>query len=94
MSTKPGSAITADILDSLAADLGNAETAYLRSNGWDYNCNYPGSYWLWSKPIPISGVAGVKWQQGTFTMNTATAVRTQRAIDAWFNPDHGDDIGG
>lgn len=79
--------ISADRLDDLDRQCEEAERQYLRERGWNYECSYPGSYWLWSREIPDSGVKGVVWKKGMFTMNTAIAIRTQRAMDSWFNPD-------
>lgn len=52
------------IRDSLSISINN----YLRSKGWTYTCDTPGSYWLWSltyegKVIMVDATHAVGIQQ-------------------------------
>lgn len=42
---------TAEQLTELAQDLEAKVQHYLRERGWAYECNFPGSYWLWVKQV-------------------------------------------
>lgn len=39
-------------LDELTEQIRSAGRLYLRARGWDYSCNWPGCYCLWSKTLP------------------------------------------
>jgi len=86
--------VSADRLDEIDRDREQAEQQYLRERGWEYSSNWPGSYWLWSREVPPSGVVGVTWQTGKYALSTEGALRVQRAIDAWQSEDFGEDDAG
>ena len=48
---------TASDIESLADDLANATSQWLRRHGWEYTCQTPGSMWLWQKKLPDGRVA-------------------------------------
>lgn len=76
-----------DKIAPLKNQLEQAKKVYLTKNGWVYESSYPGSYWMWSKEIPASGVDKVNWKTGTYVCNTETALKMQSAMDNWFSPD-------
>lgn len=52
--TEPGACTTPVTFQTLSDDQAKIETdkrRYLESNGWAYNCDNPGSLWLWAKVI-------------------------------------------
>ena len=44
--------MTQDVIRELREGLEAGERNYLRAQGWEETCDYPGSYWLWSKTLP------------------------------------------
>lgn len=66
----------------------DAREALLQANGWKRSCDYPGSFWLWSKSFPESEVQWVWRGKGKvphpgFTINGATTEIALSIEAAW-----------
>ncbi len=46
---------------------------YLKSNGWKYSCDHPGSVWLWTIAKDLS-----RWDAQLYAVNQEMALRFQR----------------
>lgn len=54
--------------------------AFLRKKGWEHSSSTPGCYWLWSKELTWTNLAGQKVTRYVLT-DKATALSLQSAMD-------------
>ncbi len=64
---------TFDEVDDAKQEIGFAVDALLRTKGWEYTCDTPGSYWLWSRKLSDGR---------TLLVGRDTAISIQGAFDS------------
>ena len=55
--------ITYETISMAFAECENLQRAWLRQNGWEWSCDFPGGIWLWCKRLPDGRSVGVGVEQ-------------------------------
>jgi hypothetical protein len=69
----------------------SAEKQYLYHTGWKETCAVPGSYWVWKKDLTGSLFKKLGWIEGQYICDIKMAVRIQKSLFMFENPEMLDD---